>query len=102
MASKYTKTGTKFSFKQCDLPIPLKMLKKVPKSVARNRILDTLHRGVVNVMMGTTVLCMSYIGYRCYQFLVHDRPLIIRKENKFAHLLDEGAHDRDIAKELDA
>lgn len=77
--------------------IEIKMF-KLPNHRMKNRILDTLHKSVVTVCMAVTAVSTVYLVYRGYHFYVNEKPLLHRQLKQ--ELLEEGAHDRDKAKEL--
>lgn len=62
------------------------------KRRTRNRILDSLHKGVVLTCVGVTVCGCVLLGFRAYRYFTVVRPqrkLREIEENK--HLLSEGA-----------
>lgn len=71
---------------------------KKPNRATTNRILDGVHKTVVSCLAGITLISTGYLVYRGFKFYTDDKPLIVRSIKK--DLLEEGAHDRDKAKEL--
>lgn len=44
------------------------------KPRARNQIYDVLHKGVVSICMGITVVGFGYISYRGYKYFTEIKP----------------------------
>lgn len=67
------------------------------KNRVRNKLYDRLHYGVVSICMGISVLGTIGLGYYGYVYFTQIKP---QRKLEQLKLMNEGAHDRDVAKTL--
>lgn len=65
------------------------------KPQAKNKLYDTLHYGVVYILMGTTVMSTGYLGWLGYRYFNVSKP---QKERQLLEDIKAGKFGDDLAK----